>query len=261
MPFNSLLRSLFLFVLLVSCASILAEELSPQQKQYREQIETILDSEPFNEIELRSGWRPKNITESNDEIPQWLINFVEWLEGFDGGERDFSNSIQTIALIIEIIFWLIFIGLILYLLYRFRGAIGRGIRVFYKPKVDDVPVTIAGLNVSKESLPDDVVQTAKTLWAEKQYRQAVGLLYRASLSHLLHDYQCPLLSSFTEQECLDTASALPNSALVELMQVLTQSWQQLAYAHQIPSAEQFQLCCMRWAQVFVSDSGEVNDEG
>ena len=260
MPLHALFRFLSLSVLLFVAFSTSADDLSPQQQQYRQQIEMILDSEPFNEKETRSGWRYKNITDDSDEVPQWLIDFVEWLESFDVGDGNFSDAIKTMAQLIELVFWVIFIGIIIYLIYHFRGAIGRGLKVFYKLKVDETPVTIAGLNVSKESLPDDVTHTAKILWAQKQYRQAVSLLYRASLSHLLHDYDCHLQSSFTEQECLLAAEKLPQISLVKLMAELTHSWQQLAYAHQVPSEQQFQAHCQQWVQVFANNNSGVSDE-
>lgn len=261
MPLHALFCFLSLSILLFVASSTSAEELSLQQQQYRQQIEVILDSEPFNEKETRSAWRPKNITEEDDnDVPQWLIDFAEWLESLDGGDGDFSDGIKTMAQLIEFVFWVIFIGIIVYLIYRFRGAIGRGLQIFYKPKVDETPVTIAGLNVSKESLPEDVTHTAKMLWMQQQYRQAVSLLYRASLSHLLHDYDCHLQSSFTEQECLLAAKKLPQLSLVKLMGELTQSWQQLAYAHQVPSEQQFQSHCQQWVRVFSNNNSRGDDE-
>lgn len=249
-----------LMCLLLNVSLVWGGELSFQHQQTREQIQTVLDSEPFNKKEIKTGWRAKNLNkEDDDSIPQWLIDFAEWLESRERSEaskNNWSDSIRTIALVIEVIFWLVFIGLILYLIYHFREAVGRGVRVFYKPQKVHMPATIAGLDVSKESLPDDVVQTARLLWSKQQYRQAVGLLYRASLSHLLHDYECQLLSSFTEQECLDAASRLPQPTLVEWMQGITHSWQQLAYAHQVPAKDRFEQHCSQWEQVFTQDDKE-----
>lgn len=232
------------------------EALSQAQQKYRDQIQTILDDKAFNQTETRSGWRFKELSRDDDKIPQWLIDFVVWLERLEGSDVDIEETIATLALIIEVLLWVIFIGLIIYCVYRFRRVIANTLGIYKKTKPSALPVTVAGLDVSKESLPEDVIETAKTLWGQQQYRQALGLLYRASLSHLLHDFDCHLQSSFTEAECLQAAQGLPQPQLLELFRQLTNAWQQLAYAHLSPSQSQFDLFCQQWRQVFSPQSLE-----
>ena len=241
---------LFCCVLFFNTKVFGSEALSFNQHQYRDQIQTILDGEVFNQIETRSGWRFKELSRDDDKIPQWLIDFIAWLESLEGSDVDFEETITTLALIIEILLWVIFIGLIVYCVYRFRKVIAKTLGIRNKTKPTVLPATVAGLDVSKESLPEDVIETAKTLWGQQQYRQAMGLLYRASLSYLLHDFDCRLQSSYTEAECLQAAQVLPQENIIDLFRQLTHAWQQLAYAHHSPSQNQFDSFCQQWRQVF-----------
>jgi len=55
---------------------------SNQSKSYHSQIKKILDNDDFSRKESVKRWRFKQDKDERNELyPEWLIEFVEWLEG------------------------------------------------------------------------------------------------------------------------------------------------------------------------------------
>lgn len=107
--------------------------------------------------------------------------------------------------------------------------------------------SVAGLDVRPESLPTDVVAVAEKLFNEGNKRAALALLYRASLSALVHQHHILLRMSDTEADCLAKSNHL---TIFPALQLLTQCWIALAYAAREPSALQFAEVCHVWRQHF-----------
>ena len=97
----------------------------------------------------------------------------------------------------------------------------------------------------------DVAGESERLWAT-QPRESLGLLYRALLSRLLHDFRLPLRQSHTEGEVLRLVRRLENTDLEGFSQALTSHWQDLAYGHRLPSAERHQALCDDWRRLFAT---------
>src|SRR5690606_6172295 len=104
--------------------------------------------------------------------------------------------------------------------------------------------------VRQDSLPDDVVQQVIQLWDEGQKRDAFALLYRATMTRLIHQHGFEFYAGFTEQECVDVVEQGGDAHLTAYLQQLTPVWQRLAYAHQIPQQEKFFSLCTEWQVIF-----------
>jgi len=98
-------------------------------------------------------------------------------------------------------------------------------------------------------LPTDVAGEAERLWSA-QPRQALGLLYRAMLSRLLHERLLPLKNAHTESEALQLIATLQEPTLTHFATLLTQHWQNLAYGHQAPPNEALGELCSAWRGLF-----------
>ncbi|CAA0111161.1 Uncharacterised protein [BD1-7 clade bacterium] len=119
-----------------------------------------------------------------------------------------------------------------YLHYFPKGAQGRTV-------ARNKPVTLFGLDVTQDNLPDDVVRYARELMANGDTRQAMALVYRSTLSQLIHTYHFDFADGNTEKECAGIVLASDieqHQPLKPFMQRLTASWLKLAYAHK-PIAE------------------------
>ena len=76
------------------------------------------------------------------------------------------------------------------------------------------------------------------------------MLYRALLSHLLHDYNMALKPADTEGEVLERVKHLQQPALLTFSKKLTGHWQNMAYGHRLPAAHVQQELCDGWRALF-----------
>jgi hypothetical protein len=166
---------------------------------------------------------------------------------------EYARSLDSLALVIKALLWGLLFSLLALLVWRYRdwlaafaGRIGLPQR---SPR--EAPSVLFGLELAPESLPYDVASEVERLWAS-QPREALGLLYRALLSRLLHDFRLPLRQSHTEGEVLQLVRGLDNRELEGFSQSLTGHWQNLAYGHRLPAAELRQGLCDGWRRLFAT---------
>lgn len=138
---------------------------------------------------------------------------------------------------------LAFAGLLIYLLYRYRGPLSRLGRA---GSTERPPEVLFGLDVTPQSLPPDVPAQVMRLWSEGAYREALSLLYRASLSRLIDRHELAFRASHTEAECAALVKARGIESLSDYFWQLTVVWRQLAYGHQVPAGEIVQDLCRGW---------------
>jgi len=242
----SLALTLLLAILLIttttsnSYAAVNHDSHSAQQL-----IEKVLDGEDFGQKKTVREWRFKNLVEENeDKIPDWIIDFIEWLEK----NVDFSNadgSPNYTATWLKIMLIVFFILLIVYLLRRYRGPLmklGRG------KETGSAPDVMFGLDVSPESLPDDIPAQVMLFWHANQQRDALGLLYRASLSRLIDQHALAFKSSHTEAECAALVKTRGINSLSSYFTGLTRVWCHLAYGHEIPELGTLEKLCDDWSE-------------
>lgn len=113
------------------------------------------------------------------------------------------------------------------------------------------PASLFGLDLQPGSLPDDIAAAARRLWQADQFREALGLLYRGSLSRLVNERQLALHDSMTEGDVLEAARGgrLPDQ-LVEYLARLTRAWQSVAYAHRPPPGPEAEELFADWPARF-----------
>ncbi|AWF83051.1 hypothetical protein BTJ40_20745 [Microbulbifer sp. A4B17] len=261
-----LLCSLILMAVLPAPPTSAAPAETPQQAQ--EHIDEILAGEDFHQIQEVSGWRKKDKTEielAEEKFPDWLIDFIEWL--FESNPDEPRSEFKwgpTIAKILEIVLWVGIVCGLGYLIWRHHEKILQSLQWQAKPKKKQpVPETLFGLDVRQSSLPDDVCAEVMRLWVEGDKRASLGLLYRATLSHLIEDFEFHFGDHLTESECAQlvrTRQQEPKEeqppvspTLSHFVQELTANWQQLAYAHRPPQEAQVNTLCGQWQQEFGND--------
>jgi len=150
-------------------------------------------------------------------------------DGFDG----------LIALLGEMLLWLLVLALVLVLLLTYRR---------WWPWLQSVrgkhqPQKLSAIEQSQlllpEKLPPDILASAQRLWQQKQPRQALALLYRAGLDVLAQRAQLNLPVGATEAHCLRLAQQMPVISDRELFVRLVGLWQNTAWAKSVPSDEEF----------------------
>jgi hypothetical protein len=215
----------------------------------RESIEALLEQPPFKNKEVvtryRFGEDPAKPAEAQTpgEAPQWLKTLLGWLDG---------QHLNGLAKIIEVLLWSAVLAALGWLIWRYReflqAFVSRRPRLPAKPK-RALPQQAFGLDLNRDTLPDDIAAHAEQLW-QSQPRAALGLLYRGLLSHLLDDFDLTLKPADTELQVLAHVEQLQRPELLAFSRNLTIHWQNVAYGHRAPAASLQQELCDGWRTLF-----------
>ncbi|MGQ7956886.1 DUF4129 domain-containing protein [Pseudomonas sp. SP16.1] len=216
----------------------------------RADIEALLDEPPFEHRETVTRWRFGEEKPAQEADPEDLQALLEMLKNLIRLGK-WWKSLDIVAQVFEVLLWAALAILLVFVLWRYREwlqTFGERLGLPSRRRVPP-PDQLFGLELAPESLPDDVAGAAERLWAE-QPRAALGLLYRALLSRLLHDYRLPLKQSHTEGEVLQLVEALQQEELAVYSRRLTGHWQALAYGHRLPADTLRQGLCQGWRELF-----------
>ncbi|UKE69818.1 DUF4129 domain-containing protein [Xanthomonas cerealis pv. cerealis] len=93
--------------------------------------------------------------------------------------------------------------------------------------------------LSAEPMPDDVATSARRLWREGRQRDALALLYRASVATVCERANLALPPGATEAQCLRASRRLPDDTDRDLFARMVRTWQYAAYAARLPDAAAF----------------------
>ncbi|CAI8699961.1 Membrane protein [Pseudomonas sp. IT-P100] len=214
----------------------------------RDSIKAILDQPPFKNKETVTRYRfgedkPSAENPDDGKAPEWLKTLFKLLD---------NQRFGALATLIEVLLWGAVIGAIGLLIWRYRAWLQAFVsrRPALKGKVTrPLPQQAFGLDLSRETLPADIAASAESLW-QSSPREALGLLYRALLSHLLHDYNMALKPADTEGQVLERVEKLQQPALLAFSKNLTGHWQNMAYGHRLPPAHLQQELCDGWRTLF-----------
>lgn len=218
----------------------------------RDSIKAILEQPPFKNKETITRYRfgeVKTSTESaNDEnIPPWLSALFKLFD---------SQRFGALATLIEVFLWGAVITAVGLLAWYYRAWLQTFVSRRPKPrgKIErPLPQQAFGLDLSRETLPADIAASAERLW-QTNPREALGLLYRALLSHLLHDFNITLKAADTEGQVLARVEQLQQPTLLAFSKNLTGHWQNMAYGHRLPPAHSQQELCDGWRALFGSEA-------
>lgn len=99
-------------------------------------------------------------------------------------------------------------------------------------------------HVSEAPLPDDVPACARALWRDGHHREALALVYRASVTTLVARTAIELPPGATESQCLRAARRLDGEDRAAFAAAV-QAWQAAAYAHRMPATDAFDALLAR----------------
>lgn len=176
-------------------------------------------------------WQPKKKSTPTRELPGWL----GWI----------GRQVERVARLARLAVWPVAAALVAWLVVLWQRQRPGVVR-----EADAPPDVIFGIDVRPESLPADVPAHARTLIAQGQVTAALGLLYRAALSALIHRHGVRFSAGDTEGECVHRARPVLSSPSLDYFRALIASWQLAAYARVPPGATQALALCDEWTAHF-----------
>lgn len=189
----------------------------------------VLEEEPFQRCRQVGGWE---FVSDEDPSPEVEAPAPAW--------------VTDVAALVEGLLWLL-LGVVLILLGRWLYQQPWRLSRRLSRQRPAASVVIHGETLHAEDLDPQAAQRAWQLWQQGEHREALGLLYRASLRVLLAA-GVRLGQATTEAECLHHAEGQISREAHAYLQRLTQGWQSLAYAHRPPKGEEMAQLCRGWSQ-------------
>ncbi|MEO5917905.1 MAG: DUF4129 domain-containing protein [Luteolibacter sp.] len=105
---------------------------------------------------------------------------------------------------------------------------------------------VMGMEVSPDTLPGDVPSAAWALWQQGKHQEALGLLYRGSISRVMEIGRVEIQESDTEGDCMRRVDSAGNAAHPDYFRGITGAWIRLAYAGINPADADVQALCQQW---------------
>jgi hypothetical protein len=240
------LTTLVLFVFAVMSGSVLAADSVDQSdalprgqppvwlpaEDARNVIEEVLAQPEFDVWEEVPAWR---FRPSSDSATAWQF-----------------PDLEIGKLLAGLAEWLLWLGLligVLLLAKHWRRWLPFMLPV-RRPQRAKPPTTLFGLDIRPESLPSDVPGAARALWVQGKKREALSLLYRGALSHLVAEKGITVPDSATENECLRLLRPRVEPGLYDHMRRLTLAWDTVAYAHRPPTEQEIDNLLDSWRVFF-----------
>lgn len=201
--------------------------------------------------------KPAEVVQKVLQQPEFEIHKVptkRWVSEAEEREDEIEPPhLEIIGVIGQWLFWVLVAGLVvwlvIYLVNNRHLFISRGVSKAPVP----VPKVIMGMNITRESLPDDIVAAARAAWLAGDIKEALSLLYRGSLSWLVTRRRVPISDSDTEEDCLMQVIRAGDKPESDYFRQLTGAWVQVAYASLPTSNAEMEALCNQWP--FVEKGG------
>ena len=203
----------------------------PEVEKALEQVADDPNLAAVRTIKMLKWKEPEPVTDE----PWWW----KWANGF---ARWFRGLFAWVAESGRLLVWVLG-GLALALLAVFVARLVRERGLPRVPKQFDAPSHVRDLDIRPESLPDDVGAAALALWERGEQRAALALLYRGTLSRLVHVHTVPIRASSTEGECLALARQRVPAAAAKYTTQLVETWTGAVYGARTPAAGVVQALC------------------
>ncbi|HDS1597344.1 DUF4129 domain-containing protein [Stenotrophomonas maltophilia] len=179
-------------------------------------------------------WKPIEQAEEKKKEDKALQS-----DGSDKGER--SNRKAGIAWLARLAEWGLWglLGVLLLVLSLTARLWLPWLRGSGRRKADAAPPVVEEQVELPVVLPPDVATQAGLLWDQGRPRQALALLYRASVRTVGERSGIALPPGATEAQCLRASRRMPDATDRELFARIVRMWQYAAYGGRLPSRADF----------------------
>ncbi len=140
----------------------------------------------------------------------------------------------------------LFVGLIAWLLWKFRHLFMRAGSAVKEDRPAPSVRVVMGMEISPETLPPDIPTTAWQLWQQGRHQEALGLLYRGSISRVMELGRLEIQESDTEGDCMRRVEKAGTAVHPDYFRGITSVWIRMAYAGITPADIEVQALCQQW---------------
>jgi hypothetical protein len=206
------------------------------ESQAKQSLRKILAAPEFSPEETIRVPVFKNRKAAAAEKPQ------PWMQSLEGFFRGVAYILRAGAWVLAGV-GIVLLVLTLHYWWRIREPRFKAVAV-------QLPVRVGGLDIRRETLPDDIGAEARRLWIAGDAAGALSLLYRGALSALVLRFSAAIRASSTEQECVRAARAVLAAPPAGYFEALTRAWQNTVYAQRRPDAVDALALCNEFARHF-----------
>lgn len=166
---------------------------------------------------------------------------VRKLDGVEPIRLPFAEALAWVTLVAAVAGGL---WLLVRLLWHYREVFSRTGEA--APAAPPAARVVMGMAVTPGSLPDDIPGTVWGWWQQGRRQEALGLLYRGTISRMIEHARMAIEEADTEGDCLKRVEQAGAVAFPTYFGGLTQVWMRLAYASQVPTDEAVAALCRDW---------------
>jgi hypothetical protein len=178
------------------------------------------------------------VTSKSKKSWSWLESLLRMMNfGSAGVWLGNFLIVSAISLLLALIAWLLWENRHAFLMRRVDGG---ETKKFQGTRV------VLGMDVSPETLPDDVPGVVMGLWKRGLHQEALSLLYRGAISKVIVLGHVEIQESDTEGDCVRRVNQAGGLAHPGYFQGITGLWIRLAYAGRTPRDEEIEMFCRDW---------------
>jgi hypothetical protein len=207
---------------------------APTRAEVRKALDEVANDPNLATVRTVNSLRWKRQEPGTDG--SWWSPLARWTRGLFGWLAESGRLLVWVVGALALALLTVFIGR----LVRERG-------LPRMPQRFVTPSHVRDLDIRPESLPDDVGAAALALWEYGEQRAALALLYRGTLSRLVHVHAVPIRASSTEGECLALARSRLTETSARYARSLVEVWTAAVYGGRQPAAGTMQTLCGEFA--------------
>jgi hypothetical protein len=156
------------------------------------------------------------------------------------------DLIQALTEIFAVTVVVLLVALLVWVLWKNRLAF-KSLRLARpETRISPPARVVMGMDVSPETLPQDVPTAAWALWQCGRHQEALGLLYRGSISRVMELGRVEIQESDTEGDCLRRVIQAGETVHPDYFKGITGTWTKMAYAGISPADAEVQRLCGQW---------------
>ncbi len=157
-----------------------------------------------------------------------------------------TDLIEILMTVFSICAAVLLVGFLGWMLWKNRHIFRlRGAGVKPDPVVPSARM-VMGMEVSPDTLPADVPAAAWMRWQQGHHQEALGLLYRGSISRVMELGRVEIHESDTEGDCMRRVEQAGAAVHPDYFRGITGMWIRLAYAGVSPADSEVQALCQQW---------------